>query len=202
MSGVDDLSSATVHEAPEPCRACMWWQTRPGRREPDRERWMAATEESFGAWGKLYRDGDRTVGMIQYGPAERFARSRVLPGGPPSPDAVLVTCAYLVDERSPWALQSLFLAAIGESRDRRFPALEAFAYRYGPGELFASRFMTHRTVFPKDFLSDFGFHTLRAAGRVELMRLELGGLEPVAERGRLERVKARFAPVPARLAAP
>ena len=202
MTLVQDLVEGTLSEAPAPCQGCMWWQTRPARETQDRVRWMRDTQERFGAWGKLYRDGDRTVGMIQYGPAERFARSRVLPGGPPSTDAVLVTCAYLVDERSPWVLQSLFLAAIGESRDRRFPALEAFAYRYGSGELFASRFMTHRTVFPKDFLSDFGFHTLRAAGRVELMRLELGGLEPVAERGRLERVKARFAPVPARLAAP
>ena len=33
-------------------------------------------------------------------------------------DAVLVTCAYLTDDSSPWVLQSLFLAAIGEGRDR------------------------------------------------------------------------------------
>ena len=39
----------------------------------------------------------------------------------------------------------------------------------------------HRTVFPHDFLADFGFLPLRAQGRVELARLELGGLQPVAE---------------------
>ena len=43
------------------------------------------------------------------------------------------------------------------------------------------RFLVHRTVFPRDFLEDFGFVTLRAQGRVELCRLELNGLAPVEE---------------------
>ena len=43
---------------------------------------------------------------------------------------------------------------------------------------FATRFLRHRTVFPREFLADFGFRTLRSAGRVELMRLELRGLVP------------------------
>jgi hypothetical protein len=48
---------------------------------------------------------------------------------------------------------------------------------------FAERFLHHRTIFPRDFLADYGFATLRSAGRVELMRLELAGLQPVAEDG-------------------
>ncbi len=55
-------------------------------------------------------------------------------------------------------------------------ALEAFAYRYRPGESTQERFLVHRTVFPRDFLEEFGFFTLRAQGSVELCRLELGGL--------------------------
>ena len=39
----------------------------------------------------------------------------------------------------------------------------------------------HKTVFPQDFLADLGFQVLRASGRVGLSRLELGGLQPVAE---------------------
>ena len=38
------------------------------------------------------------------------------------------------------------------------------------------RFRVHQTVFPQDFLADFGFEVVRAAGRVGLSRLELGGL--------------------------
>ena len=74
---------------------------------------------------------------------------------------MLVTCAYLVDASSPWVMQSLFLAAIGEARDKGAAALEAFAYRYPEGESAYERFVVHRTVFPRDFLADFGFRALR-----------------------------------------
>ena len=63
----------------------------------------------------------------------------------------------------------------------------------------AERFLVHRTVFPRDFLSDFGFVTIRAAGAVELARLELGGLQPVLEGRRakvLRVVKEAFVPAP------
>src|SRR4029079_12032897 len=114
-------------------------------------------------------------------------RAYELPAGPPSDDAMLVTCAYLVDASSPWVLQSLFLAAIGEARDRGAAQIEAFSYRYPEGESAYERFRVHKTVFPADFLADFGFRVVRSSGRVGLARLELGGLVPVAETRR-ERV--------------
>jgi hypothetical protein len=123
-----------------------------------------------------------------------------LPAGPPSKDAMLVTCAYLIDRATPWVLQSLFLAAIGDAKDKGARALETFAYRYAEGESAYERFLVHRTVFPRDFLSDFGFETVRQAGEVELVRLELGGLQPVVEGKRskvLRLVKAAFSPEPA-----
>jgi hypothetical protein len=110
-----------------------------------------------------------------------------MPAGPPSDDAVLVTCAYLVDRSSPWVLQSLFLAAIGEAKDRGAAALEAFAYHYPDRESDYERFLVHRTVFPHDFLVDFGFRIMRSAGPVGLARLELGGLVPVLEEGKRAR---------------
>jgi len=136
---------------------------------------------------------------MQYGPASLFPRANELPAGPPSDDAFLVTCAYLVDRTSPWVLQSLFLAAIGEAKDRGAAALEAFAYRYREGETDYERFLVHRTVFPRDFLSDFGFRTVRASGQVELARLELGGLVPVLEGRRskvLRALREAFLPEP------
>ena len=119
--------------------------------------------------------------------------------GPPSDDAVLVTCAYLVEQSSPWVMQSLFLAAIGDARDRGAKALETFAYRYREGESQYERFQVHKTIFPSDFLADFGFTTIRTSGFVELARLEFGGLVPVEE-GRREKVlrvvKEAFTPAP------
>ena len=98
---------------------------------------------------------------MQYGPARLFPRAYELPGGPPSDDAVLVTCAYLMDGSSPWVMQSLFLTAIGDAKEKGAGALEAFSYHYPEGESSYERFRVHRTVFPHDFLADFGFRTLR-----------------------------------------
>ena len=194
---VGALTGATLSQAPDVCRGCVWWQSR-GSRTVDKERWIEKTEDEWGAWGTVYSDDDgRLLGSMQYGPAPLFPRAAELPAGPPSHDAILVTCAYLADQTTPWVMQSLFLAAIGEARDKRAKALEAFAYRYREGESAYERFLVHRTVFPRDFLADLGFVTVRALGRVELTRLDLGGLQPVAEGARskvLRLVREAFAP--------
>jgi hypothetical protein len=198
-SRVEGLTGATLESAPSVCHGCIWWQSR-GTRGPDKRRWIERAESDWGAWGVLYRDDDgRTLGAMQYGPAALFPRGADLPAGPPSDDAVLITCAYLVGGAAAWVEQSLFLAAIGEARDKGARALEAFAYRYPEGESTYERFLVHRTVFPRDFLADFGFFTVRAQGNVELTRLELGGLQPVFEGKRahvLRRVKEAFLPQP------
>jgi len=193
------LTGATLETAPSVCQGCVWWQSR-GNKEPDKKRWIERVEDEWGAWGTIYRDDDgRVLGSMQYGPANLFPRAADLPAGPPSADAVLVTCAYLVSDSQPWVEQSLFLAAIGEARDRGVRALETFAYRYREGTPARERFLAHRTVFPRDFLSDFGFQTVRSVGRIELARLELGGLEPVEEGARdkvMKVVRDAFQPSP------
>jgi hypothetical protein len=199
VTRIAGLTGATLPTVPTVCHDCVWWQSRTGRRT-DKRKWVQGTEEEWGAWGTVYYDDDRRVlGSMQYGPSGLFPRAAELPTGPPSDDAVLVTCAYLTDPSKPWVMQSLFLTAIGEARDRGARALEAFAYRYSDGSPVAERFL-HKTIFPRDFLSDFGFQTLRTQGRVELVRLELGGLVPVMEGTRervLRVVRDAFVPAPA-----
>jgi hypothetical protein len=191
------LTGATLETTPT---ECTWWQSRAGR-GVDKKKWIRGTEEEWGSWGTVYYDDDgRLLGSMQYGPSGLFPRANELPAGPPSDDAVLVTCAYLMDTSKPWVMQSLFLTAIGEARDRGGRALEAFAYRYPEGDRSVERFHIHKTIFPSDFLADFGFVTVRAQGRVELARLELGGLVPVAEGTRervLRVVREAFLPAPA-----
>ena len=111
-----------------------------------------------------------------------------------------ITCAYLVEGSAQWVMQSLFLSAIADAKERDGRALEAFAYQYPEGESAEERFLVHRTVFPSDFLADFGFRTIRRAGRVGLARLELGGLEFAPERRRerlVRQVKELLEPEPA-----
>lgn len=194
------LTGATLETAPSVCHECVWWQSRPGRRI-DKRRWINGAEDAWGAWGSVYYDDDgRVLGSMQFGPSDLFPRAATLPAGPPSDDAALITCAYLTDPSTPWVMQSLFLTAIGETRERGAKALEAFAYRYPEGETVFERLTVHKTIFPRDFLSDFGFTTVRAQGRVELARLELGGLVPVVEGTRekvLRVVRDAFVPAPA-----
>jgi hypothetical protein len=193
------LTRVTLQEAPIVCHSCVWWQSKTGRRT-NKGRWIDKVEDDFGAWGSLYYDDDgRVVGSMQFGPAELFPRAYELPAGPPSDDAMLIACAYLADRTSPWILQSLFLAAIGEAKDRGAKALETFGYRYVEGETLYERFQVHKTIFPRDFLSDFGFQTVRSSGPVELVRLDLGGLVAVAEGRRarvLRLVRQAFQPAP------
>jgi hypothetical protein len=193
------LTGATLETTPSVCQTCVWWQTR-GNREPDKRKWIERAESDWGPWGSIYRDEDgRVLGSMQYGPAHLFPRARDLPAGPPSEDAVLITCAYLISDTQPWVEQSLFLAAIGEARDKGARALEAFAYRYREGIAAHERFLVHRTIFPRDFLADFGFRTLRSVGRIELARLDLGGLQAVEEGARqkvLSVVREAFQPTP------
>jgi len=194
---VAGLTGATLQTAPSVCHECVWWQSRAGQ-DVEKDRWRERAESEWGAWGTLYVDGDgHLLGSMQYGPATLFPRAAELPAGPPSRDAVLVTCAYLADASTPWVMQSLFLAAIGDARDRGAAALETFSYAYRDAESMHARFLVHRTVFPRDFLADLGFHTLRSAGRVELVRLEFGGLQPVLAGSRasvLARLREVFAP--------
>lgn len=200
MTRIAGLTGATLDTAPSVCHECVWWQARNGR-SADKRRWIREAEEEWGAWGTVYYDDDgRLLGSMQYGPSGLFPRAAELPAGPPSDDAAFVTCAYLMDVSRPWVMQSLFLTAIGDARDRGARALEAFAYRYPEGETNFERFHVHRTIFPADFLSDFGFVTVRAQGRVELARLDFGGLQPVAEGTRdkvLRVVREAFVPAPA-----
>jgi hypothetical protein len=193
------LTGVTLQDVPAVCHECIWWQSRSGR-DADKRKWIEKAETEWGPWGTVYYDADgRVLGSMQYGPAELFPRAAELPAGPPSADAVLVTCAYLVETSSPWVMQSLFLAAIGDARDRGAKALETFAYRYHEGESQYERFQVHKTIFPADYLADFGFQTVRRAGHVELARLEFGGLQPVVEGRRakvLRVVKEAFTPAP------
>lgn len=194
---VSGLTRGTLASAPPVCHDCVWWQSR-GNKTASKERWTERVEEEWGEWGTIYLDDDgRFLGVMQYGQSGLFPRAADLPAGPPSDDAVLVTCAFLARGAGEWVEKSLLLAAIGESRDQGAVAIEAFAYRYGADADEEQRFHVHRTVFPRDFLDEFGFTTLRSRGRVELCRLELGGLAPVAEGTRakvLRVVQEAFAP--------
>ncbi|MGI9186300.1 MAG: hypothetical protein ACR2J9_02070 [Gaiellales bacterium] len=184
---ITSLVRASLHDAPEPCRTCTWWQG--GTRATDKERWAAGVEGRFGAWGMLYRDADRTVGIVQYGPSGDFPHARRLPAGPPSRDAVLVTCALVDPSVGNWVVQRLLLAVAGETRDRGLIALEAFATPVERPDA------PHLVPLPRAELEDIGFVPIREVGEVALLRLDLRGLVtvPASEPSLLDRVREEIA---------
>ena len=133
-----------------------------------------------GVGDDLLDEEGRLLGSMQYGPSHLFPRAADLPAGPPSDDAVLVTCAYLsgpprVGREVPRPRRDRRVAGPRREGDRgvRVPLP-------GRGDV-EERFLVHRTVFPRDFLDEFGFTSVRSQGHVEFCRLELGGLVPVEE---------------------
>ena len=128
------------------------------RPQRDKRSWIRGAEGEWGAWGTVYYDDDgRLLGSMQYGPSGLFPRAPSCPAGRRATTRCSSRAPTSTDPSSPWVMQSLFLAAIGDARDRGAGALEAFAYRYPEGETNYERFHVHRTIFPADFLADFGF---------------------------------------------
>ncbi len=196
------LTHGSVRDLPTCCTDCVFWQTlRGGSDWKRRSAWDERTERDFGPWGRALSDGDDVRGVMQYGPAGAFPRARVLPAGPPSRDAALVTCAYVTGPEAADHLERLFLEALADVKARNMVAIEAFGVRYPDEVPPAERAALNHTLFDLEMLDRLGFRPVRRNGQVSLMRLELGGLVPgLAERARA--VLGDLAPVAGRTPLP
>ncbi|MBM3664594.1 MAG: hypothetical protein FJW92_02210, partial [Actinobacteria bacterium] len=171
------LTRASVRDLPVCCTDCVFWQTlRGGSDESERDRWAHRTERAFGPWGRMLSDGESVVGVLQYGPAGSFPRAQVLPAGPPSRDAALITCAYVSDSDAAGAVERLVLEALADIKGRGMQAIEVFAMRYPDEVDSAERAGLNHTLFDLDMLEGLGFRAIRTRGQVSLMRMDLGGL--------------------------
>ena len=135
--------------------------------------------ETTGSWGRVLWADQQFQGLIQYGPATHFARSRFLPAGPPSGDAALVTCMWVDDEDPVGIAERLVLEALADLKSRGAVAVEAFAVILEEEDR-QPQHAGHRTLQDAELLERLGFSVVRAEGAVALMRLELGGLQPAA----------------------
>ncbi len=188
MSRILAVTDAVAEQLPECCGDCMFWQrTRTPAKASAKRRWGRTAVRRFGPWGRVLREQDAFRGMIQYGPRALFPRTRVMPAGPASADAAVVTCVYLGDVERAGTCERLFLEALADLKGRGVAAVEAYAINY-PDEMHSDdRFGAHHTLFDRSFLERLGFGVLRSAGQVALMRLELAEAGP-ARRRRAERL--------------
>ena len=150
---------------------------------------MEKVELDFGAWGTVYYDARRPRARLDAVRAVAGVPARVRAAGRPAvrrldarhvrvPRRRVESRGCCSRSSSPRSARRA-TAALRRSRRSRIATPRASrAYE---------RFRVHKTVFPQDFLADFGFQVVRSSGRVGLSRLELGGLQPVEE-GRREKV--------------
>lgn len=172
----------------------MFWQRTGGRATPGaKRRWARRAEGRFGPWGRVLTEQGEFRGMIQYGARAMFPRSRIMPAGPASADAAIVTCVYLAAVDRAGTCERLFLEALADLKARDLPAVEAFALNYPDDVPDGERFDTHHTMFDRHFLERLGFEVVRSAGQVSLMRVELVDPMPL-RRTRRERLTERLTP--------
>lgn len=196
MPNVVALTGAIRNELPTCCTHCVFWQTLTSTTDVRRkDRWVRAFEDRHGAWGRALFDGDAFRGLLQYGPAAAFPRSRSLPAGPPDPDGVLLTCAYLSTGDPSGALERLLLEALADAKGRSFTSVDAFAIGDDDDPLVDDDLIGHHTLFHRPALTRMGFRAERARGPITLMRLELRGLQDAAEPAQAAVVAPLAAPV-------
>jgi len=184
-----DLNAATRDLLAPVCRSCTWWQTgvRVGEGSDVRAQWESAVEREAGMFGRALVDGERVVGSMQAAPAALLPRARRLPAGPPSSDAWLLTCAYLLDEESLDQFERLLLELEAALKQRRVGALEAFALRRAPAGAPRCGYLRRQNLFHPEALERGGFRVVFASGAVARYRLDLTAVVVAAQYSRAQK---------------
>lgn len=164
---LDHLDAVTA-----PCRSCLFWELDPVRRErvedvrAEKDGWLSEVLREWGSCGRVALVDDRPVGYLVYAPAAFVPGAAGFPTAPVSPDAVLLTMAYVEPEHRGGGLGRMLVQAMAADLIRRggFGAVEAFGDQAGrPG----------RCLLSAEFLGSVGFKTHRPHPTTPRMRMDL-----------------------------
>jgi len=157
-----------------PCRDCLFWEAGPAaasgldpdERAAEKTAWVSGVLREWGSCGRVVLVDGVPVGYATYAPESMVEGSLLLPSGPVSPDAVLLTALWVDPRHRGGGLARMLVQ--GTARDlvrRGCGAVEAF------GE---SRGGQHGgCVLPAEFLGRVGFRTVRPHVTTPRMRMEL-----------------------------
>jgi GNAT superfamily N-acetyltransferase len=176
-----NLTEENLIDAPEwsahpfSCRYCIYWEYPEECVDPATEQkeemfakkliWLQRMIKGFGNCGKLlYADG-KSIGYAQYAPPRHLPNSADYDSGPPSDDAVLISCLFIAQEQSRGlGLGSQLLHSIvDELRERGIKAIETFGRKGNP----------ENTSGPVEFYLKNGFGIHKDDKEFPLMRLDL-----------------------------
>jgi GNAT superfamily N-acetyltransferase len=179
---ITDLTEENLKDAPEwsghpfSCKYCIYWECPEESLDPATERkqemfakklsWLQAVTEEFGTCGKLaYVDG-HAIGYAQYAPSNYLPRSADYVSGPPSNDAVLISCVFIPQARfRKLGIGSQLLHSIIDEmkKEKRIKAIETFG-RIGSSD---------NPSGPVELYLRNGFKIRRNDKEFPLMRLDL-----------------------------
>ncbi len=156
------------------CRSCLFWELDPVRRgrighpaagASEKDAWLSEVLREWGSCGRVALVEDRPVGYVVYAPAAFVPGAGGFPTAPVSPDAVLLTTAYVDPAHAGGGLGRMLVQAMARDLIERggIRAVEAF------GDARGSR----SCVVPADFLGSVGFKTHRPHPTTPRMRMDL-----------------------------
>ena len=151
----------------------------PAGREPTpglRADWEREAEAEAGFFGKALVDGDAVIGWMHVAATRLTPRARVLPAGPPLPDAYVLTCAYFYDEEFLHGFRFLLQEIEAALKHRHVRGLEAFGLRHSRGDDAFRGYLRELNLFNPDVLEGGGFRRVQEKGEVARFRLDLAAL--------------------------
>ena len=179
---IASLTEANLTDAPEwdshpfSCKYCIYWECPGECVDPATEQrqallgkkrsWVQAVTKEFGTCGKLVYSDRQPVGYAQYAPPRYLPGSAGYASGPPSDDAVLISCLFIPQARyRKLGIGSQLLDSIIDElkREKKKRAVETFA----------RRFRADNPSGPVEFYLKNGFVVHRDDGEFPLVRLDL-----------------------------
>ncbi len=177
-----NLTEKNLADAPEwdshpfSCKYCTYWEYPEEAVDAASEQkhdmfakklsWLRRVTDEFGTCGKLAYSDREPIGYAQYAPANYLPGWAVYASGPPSNDAVLISCLFIPQAkfRRLGIGRRLLCSIVDElRRDRKAKAVETFARRGSP----------NNPSGPVELYLGNGFSVHRDDKEFPLMRLDL-----------------------------
>lgn len=131
------MTSNNFNDIPNPCRYCLYWQTKgaygeeqlkPEMAQKKRE-WFDKVSSEFGNCIKIAYLADTPIGFMQYAQAKFFPRTKEYASQPLGEDAVFLACLYITSKEARGkGLGTIMLRnLLAQLKAGGFEAVETFA---------------------------------------------------------------------------
>lgn len=160
-----------MEKIPEPCNSCLYWETirkskvKRERAKDIKKKWFVRVLKEFGNCGFIAFFNNEPVGYAEYAPPEYLPNIKEYLSGPPSKDAVFISCLYIPRRNlQRKGIGRLLLKRIVlDLKDRSFKVIETFARRDS----------ANNPSGPVEFYLKNGFRIVKEQDDFPLMRREI-----------------------------